>query len=240
MGGKGNFGEKEKNGCGYQKASAQLLRVLSEFLKALREGGSFRSSVTPPIIKIEPYWVREMEQCRDCEEQSSDRPEADAFLHDNKHIPRCADSRQLKEGPQNALFSRSTATHCVDASFTCCTLRAAPPLLAGIRGHRQLDPQSLAAAGGMVDRGINHLINGVEQTGDILQNKGGRGESLQIAFMWEKFHHLASKDRCVQRQKHTFSSHSDSYHYAVWKLCAFKLSIINLMLARNLKCLRQQ
>lgn len=94
---KGNFGEK-KNGCGYQKASAHLLRVLSEFLKALREGGSSRSSVTPPIIKIEPYWVREMERYRDCEEQSSDRPAADAFLHDNKHIPRCADSRQLKGG----------------------------------------------------------------------------------------------------------------------------------------------
>lgn len=47
--------EKRKNGCGYQKASAHLLRVLSEFLKALREGGSSRSSVTPPIIKIEPY-----------------------------------------------------------------------------------------------------------------------------------------------------------------------------------------
>lgn len=34
---KGNFGEK-KNGCGYQKDSAHLLRFLSEYLKALREG----------------------------------------------------------------------------------------------------------------------------------------------------------------------------------------------------------
>lgn len=178
-----------------------------------------------------------MERYRDCEEQSSDRPAADAFLHDNKHIPRCADSRQLKGGPQNALFSLSTATHCVDASVTCCTLRAAPPSLAGIRGYRQLDPQSLAAAGGMVDRGINHLVNGVEQTGDILQNKGGRGKSLQIAFMWEKFHHRASKDRCLHKGRTHFQCtfRKNSYHYAVLKLCAFKLSIVNLMLARNLK-----
>lgn len=46
-----------------------------------------------------------MELRRDCEEQSPDSPEADAFLHDNKHISRCADSRQLKGGPQNALSS---------------------------------------------------------------------------------------------------------------------------------------
>lgn len=216
-GGGGNFGEK-KNGCGYQKASAHLLRVLSEFLKALREGGSSRSSVTPPIIKIEPYWVREMERYRDCEEQSSDRPAADAFLHDNKHIPRCTDSRQLKGGPQNALFSLSTATHCVDASVTCCTLRAAPPPLAGIRGHRQLDPQSLAAAGGMVDRGVNHLVNGVEQTGDILQNKGGRGESLQIAFMWEKFHHRASKP-------HTIVCKKAETHFQ----CTFRKKLITML-----------
>lgn len=115
-----------------------------------------------------------MERCKDFEEQSSDRPEADAFLHDNKHIPRCADSRQLKGGPQNALLSLSTATHCAYASFTCCTLRAVSPPLVGIWGHRQLDPQSLAAAWRMVDRGINYLINGVEQTGDILQNMEGR------------------------------------------------------------------
>lgn len=84
-------------------------------------------------------------------------------------------------GPQNALSSLSAATHGADASLTCCTLRAAPPALAGIGRHGQLDPQSLAAAGRMVDRGVDHLVNGVEQTGDILQNTGGRAESLQIA-----------------------------------------------------------
>lgn len=46
---------KEKNGCGYQKDSAHLLRFLSQYLKALREGGRSLSSVTPPIIKNEPH-----------------------------------------------------------------------------------------------------------------------------------------------------------------------------------------
>lgn len=48
--------EKKKNGCGYQKDSAHLLRFLSEYLKALRKGGGASlSSVTPPIIKNEPH-----------------------------------------------------------------------------------------------------------------------------------------------------------------------------------------
>lgn len=74
---KGNFVRK-KNGYGYQKDSAHLLRVLSKFLKAQREGGFSRSSVTPPSLKLNPIeW--EMEWCRDCEEQSSDGPEADCM-----------------------------------------------------------------------------------------------------------------------------------------------------------------
>lgn len=204
---KGNFGEK-KNGCGYQKASAHLLRVLSEFLKALREGGSSRSSVTPPIIKIEPYWVREMSDTETAWNKALTGLQQTPFcMTTNTSLGVLTVGNLRGGGSQNALFSLSTATHCVDASVTCCTLRAAPPPLAGIRGHRQLDPQSLAAAGGMVDRGVNHLVNGVEQTGDILQNKGGRGESLQIAFMWEKFHHRASKDRCLHKGRNTLSAH---------------------------------
>lgn len=50
---KGNFVEK-KNGCGYQKDSAHLLRVLSKFLKAQRKGGFSHSSVTPPSLKLNP------------------------------------------------------------------------------------------------------------------------------------------------------------------------------------------
>lgn len=121
-----------------------------------------------------------MERYRDYEEQSSDRPEADAFLHDNKHISRWADSRQLKwGGAKNAL---STPAHSANASLTCCTLCVAPPALARIRGDRELDPQRLAAAGRVIDGGIHNLINGVEQAGYILQDMGGWDE-FNTAFM---------------------------------------------------------
>lgn len=115
-----------------------------------------------------------MERRRDCEEQSSDRPEADAFLRDNKHISGWADSRQLKEGgtPKNALSSSPRdPTHRAGASFTCRALRAAPPPLAGVGSHRELDPQRLAAAGGVVDGGVHDLVDGVEQAGDILEEE---------------------------------------------------------------------
>lgn len=115
-----------------------------------------------------------MERRRDCEEQSSDRPEADAFLRDNKHISGWADSRQLKEGgtPENALSSSPRdPTHRAGASFTCRALRAAPPPLAGVGSHRELDPQRLAAAGGVVDGGVHDLVDGVEQAGDILEEE---------------------------------------------------------------------
>lgn len=55
---------------------------------------------------------------------------------------------------------------------TCGALSAAPPALAGVGGDGELDPQCLAAAGGMVDRRVHHLIDGVEQAGDVLG--GGR------------------------------------------------------------------
>lgn len=75
MGGKQERGEKKKgtlskkkNGCGYQKDSAHLLRVLSKIVKAHREGGGVLSLLChSPIIKTEPYWVRETERCRDCD-----------------------------------------------------------------------------------------------------------------------------------------------------------------------------
>lgn len=117
-----------------------------------------------------------MELRRDCEEQSPDSPEADAFLHDNKHISRCADSRQLKGGdpkmPSPPLPPPPTV---FNARFTCRSLRAAPPPLARVRSHGELDPQRLAAAGRMVDGGVHNLVNGVEQAGDILRDMVGVG-----------------------------------------------------------------
>lgn len=40
--------------------------------------------------------------------------------------------------------------------------------LASIRGHCELHPQRLARGRGMVDRGVNHLVDGVQQAGDVL------------------------------------------------------------------------
>lgn len=58
---KGNFGEK-KNGCGYQKDSAHLLRFLSEYLKALRGGGGGGALLALsllPSLKMNPIeWER--------------------------------------------------------------------------------------------------------------------------------------------------------------------------------------
>lgn len=119
--------------------------------------------------------------------------------------------------------SLSTATHCVDASVTCCTLRVAPPPLAGIRGHRQLDPQSLAAAGRMVDRGINHLVNGVEQTGDILQNKGGRGESLQITKL------LCERNFITELQRTVVCTKAETHFQ-----CTFRKKLLSLCCSKAL------
>lgn len=56
------------------------------------------------------------------------------------------------------------------------TLGAAPPALAGVGRHRQLDPQRLAAAGRVVDGGVHHLVDGVQQAGDVLAG-GGHSET---------------------------------------------------------------
>lgn len=44
--------------------------------------------------------------------------------------------------------------------------------LAPVGGHGELHPQRLAGCRGVVDRGIHHLVDGVQQAGDIL----GMGE----------------------------------------------------------------
>ena len=46
--------------------------------------------------------------------------------------------------------------------------------LAPIRGHRELDPQRLARRWGVVDGGIDHLVDGVQQAGDVLDREGSR------------------------------------------------------------------
>lgn len=61
----------------------------------------------------------------------------------------------------------------MNRSLTCRPLRAALPPLAAVRSHRQLDSQRLAAAGGVVDGGVHHFVDGVEQAGDVLQARGG-------------------------------------------------------------------
>jgi len=73
--------------------------------------------------------------------------------------------------PKCPVFYAAVA-HCANASFTCCTLRTTPPPLAGVRSHRELHPQSFAAARRMVDRGIYNLIDSVEQASDVLRVRG--------------------------------------------------------------------
>ena len=46
--------------------------------------------------------------------------------------------------------------------------------LAPIGGHRELDPQRLARRRGVVDGGIDHLIDGMQQAGDVLDREGSR------------------------------------------------------------------
>ena len=71
----------------------------------------------------------------------------------------------------------------LNASFTCRTLCAAPPPLAGVGSHRELDPQRLAAAGRVVDGGIHDFIDGVEQAGDVLQVDMAGGGEFNLAFL---------------------------------------------------------
>lgn len=46
--------------------------------------------------------------------------------------------------------------------------------LAPIGGHGELHPQRLARRRGVVDGGIDHLVDGVQQAGDVLDGKGSR------------------------------------------------------------------
>lgn len=136
--GKGNFGEK-KNGCGYQKDSAHLLRFLSEYLKALREGGSSLLALSlPPSLKMNPI---EWERWSDAETARN------KALTGLKKPPFCMTTntsldeltaRNTRGTPKCPLFS-AAPTHRVKASITCGTLRAAPPPLAGVGSHGELD-----------------------------------------------------------------------------------------------------
>ena len=46
--------------------------------------------------------------------------------------------------------------------------------LAPIGGHCELDPQRLARRWGVVDGGIDHLVDGMQQAGDVLDGEGSR------------------------------------------------------------------
>lgn len=156
---KGNFGEK-KNGFGYQKDSAHLLRFLSEYLKALRGGAPLLALSLLPSLKMNPI---EWERWSDAETARN------KALTGLKQTPFCMTTNtslgEMTAGnlrrDQKMPSLASNPTNCVNASFTCRTLCAAPPTLAGIRSHREFDPQRLAAAGRVVDGGVHHLIYGV-------------------------------------------------------------------------------
>lgn len=165
---------RKENGCGYQKDSAHLLRFLSEYLKALREGGPLLALSLPPSLKMNPI---EWERWSDAETARN------KALTGLKQPPLCmttnASLAELTAGnirgtPKCPLFS-ITPSHCVNATFTCCTLRTTPPPLAGVGSHGELDPQCLAATRRMVDRRVHDLIDGVQKAGDILQDRCCRG-----------------------------------------------------------------
>lgn len=130
-------------------------------------------SVTPPIIKNDPHRV------------GGRRSDAEAARNKAvtglKQKPFCmTTSTSLGEltagntrGRRNARLHPPHHHHPrAGASFTCATLRTTPPPLAGVGSHRQLDPQRLAAAGGMVDGGVDDLVDGVKEAGDVLQERG--------------------------------------------------------------------
>lgn len=77
----------------------------------------------------------------------------------------------IRGSPKCPVFS-TAPSHFPNAIFTCHALRATPPPLAGVGSQRELDPQGLAAAGRMVDRGVHDLVDGMKQAGDVLQDKG--------------------------------------------------------------------
>lgn len=136
--GKRELWRKEKNGCGYQKDSAHLLRFLSQYLKALREGGSALLALSlPPSLKMNPI---EWERWSDAEAARN------KALTGPKQAPFCMTTNTSLGvltagilrgvgGPRNALSSPPPLPYCIDASFTCRTLSATPPPLARVGSH---------------------------------------------------------------------------------------------------------
>lgn len=57
------------------------------------------------------------------------------------------------------------------AALTSLIDKDAPLALAAIGGHGELYPQHLAGCWGVVDRGVHHLIDGVQQAGDVLNGR---------------------------------------------------------------------
>lgn len=117
----------------------------------------------------------------------------------------------IRGTPKCPLFS-AAPSHFVNASFTCHTLRTIPPPLAGVRSQRELDPQCLAAAGRMVDRGIHDFVDGVEQAGDILQDRGYGNVFNEVCLLHTSIYHLITNVlQTTLKEKQVYS-----YHYTVW------------------------
>lgn len=57
------------------------------------------------------------------------------------------------------------------AALTGLIDKDAPLALAALGGHSELYPQHLAGCRGVVDRGVHHLIDGVQQAGDVLNGR---------------------------------------------------------------------
>lgn len=53
--------------------------------------------------------------------------------------------------------------------------------LAPIGGHSELHPQRLAGRRGVVDGRIDHLVDGVQQAGDVLDGEGSRSPHMASA-----------------------------------------------------------
>lgn len=152
----------------------------------------------PPIIKNEPHWVGEGELQQRRQGTKLWRAWSSHLSAWKAHISGWFDSRQQKGEPKmpSLLLQPQPMWRCV---ATCCTLRTTPPPLAGVGGHREFDPQCLAAARRMVDRGVYYFIDGVEQAGDILQNRRIWSINQGSQFSELISSHISSLDHQVQK-----------------------------------------
>lgn len=120
------------------KGLSTSLKVSFRVFEGAEGGGSLLALSLPPSLKMNPI---EWERWSDAETARN------KALTGLKKPPFCMTTNtcldeltacNTRGTPKCPLFS-AAPTHCVNASFTCGTLRAAPPPLAGVRSHRELD-----------------------------------------------------------------------------------------------------